>query len=189
MIEDLDNINKIIQKEKLELCVICYGGCCSNHVVKILQQQKYNCITPIWRKILCHCPKYIDINIQIIYLYDNPIKSFLSMKRRGYGCWNVNQQKLSNNKDIKLSDENLLQLMIKQFYNFTDKKHENILIINVKELFVSNICDKLSNFLKNKIEGFPLKYIEPKTKIENMTESDKLLFEKYKSDIDYINNF
>ena len=40
--------------------------------------KQYNCKIELWHKILCHCPKYIPVNIPVIYIYDNPIKSFLS---------------------------------------------------------------------------------------------------------------
>ena len=83
-IEELNNIKKIVQRENLNLSVISYGGSCSNQLIHILQHNNYKIRSSISDSLLCHCPHYIDIGIPIIYLYDNPIKAFLSMKRRGF---------------------------------------------------------------------------------------------------------
>lgn len=193
MICNLNNINQmnhIIQKEGLQVLVVSYGGSCTNQLVDILEKNHYTCKTNIWAKILCHCPKYININIPIIYIYDNPIKSFLSMKRRGVGYWDLNQKKLSNNNNIILSDENLIKLMIRQFYLWTYVKRDNVLILKANELFENTIVDKLEGFLKRKLHYLPIIYKTPTVKkadIEN-PEND-LLFQKYYSEINYINKF
>jgi hypothetical protein len=163
---NLNEINDQIEKEKLELCIVSYGGCCSNQLADVLEQNGYKCRTPIYHNLLCHCPKYVKMNIKTIYVYDNPIKSFISMKRRGDGIWDVNQRKLSNNINVDLSDENLLTLMINQFNSWTSVKHDNLLIIKSEELFQENIVNKLENFLQKKIVNFPIKFIEPKSNIE-----------------------
>ena len=77
MICDLNNINEVIKKENLDVCIVSYGGSCSNTLVKALVSNNYNCITNSWDKILCHCPKYVDVDIPVIYIYDNPKKAFL----------------------------------------------------------------------------------------------------------------
>ena len=191
MIQDLKNIKSIVQQEKLDICVISPGGSCSNQLVDILIQNNYNCRTPIWHKILCHCPEYIELSIPIIYIYDNPIKSFLSMRKRLKGHWDVNQQKLSNNKNIKLSDENLLRLIIKQINIWTNTNCQNVCVVHSKELFENTIVDKLKTFLKNEnLQHLPVIYKTPKTTIENTNENKYFmpLFNKYKSEIDSINN-
>ena len=132
MICNFKNIKNIIDTENLEVCVISYGGSCSNLLVNNLEKNNIICQTPIWHKILCHSPYLLDTDIPIIYIYDNPIKSFFSMKNRGEGWWDVNQRKLSNNNNIELSDENLLELMIKQFQTWTTCKKDNLLIIKLK---------------------------------------------------------
>jgi hypothetical protein len=112
------------------------------------------------------------------------------MKNRRRGCWDVNQRKLSNNMNIDLSDENLLKLMIKQFNTWTNIKRDNVLIVKTCELFEECIVDKLECFLKKKINYFPIIYKRPKTDVNNITDKSLLeLFEKYKLEIDYINNF
>lgn len=190
MICDLSNVNDIIHKEGLNLLVVCYGGCGSNMLVTVLEQNNYICQTNIWKTILCHSPEYIQVDIPIIYIYDNPIKSLISMKNRRRGCWDVNQRKLSNNMNIDLSDENLLKLMIKQFNTWTNIKRDNVLIVKTCELFEECIVDKLECFLKKKINYFPIIYKRPKTDVNNITDKSLLeLFEKYKLEIDYINNF
>lgn len=191
MICDLKDINTVIKSEGLNILVVSYGGCCSNTLVKTLEKNHYKCISNTWAKILCHCPHYIQIDIPTIYIYDTPIKSFLSMKRRGAGFYDVNQRKLSNNNDVVLSDENLLKLMIKQFNSWTKIKRHNVLVLKSSELFKNDIVPKLTRFLKKNrflikpIQHFPIVYKNPET-IE-LTPSE--LFEKYKVEIEQINNF
>ena len=187
MICDLTNINDIIKEQGLNLLVVSYGGCCSNTLVQNLEKNNYKCITQIWDKILCHCPHYIEIDIPIIYIYDTPIKSLISMKNRGCGIWDLNQKKMSNNNNVVLSDENLLKLMIDQFNSWTNVKRDNVLVIKSCELFENNIVNKLENFLKKKINNFPILYKNPKTNIENIENNELIeLFKKYELEIDNI---
>ena len=187
-LNDINNINNIIKSEKLDILVISYGGCCTNILVNYLEKNNFKCNTKIWLTILCHCPQYIECDIPIIYIYDNPIKSFMSMKKRGKGFWDVNQKKLSNNNDVVLSDENLLQLIIKQFNSFKNKK--NVLMIKSSELFENDIVNKLEFFLNKKIEHFPVEYKTPTNNILNINNIKLVeLFEKYKLEIDKINNY
>jgi hypothetical protein len=194
MICNLENINETIKKEGLNLLVVCYGGCVSNTLVRTLEKNNYDIMTATYRDILCHCPCYIDVNIPIIYLYDNPIKSFISMKKRGTGFWDVNQQKMSNNTEVDLSDENLIKLMINQFNSWTNIKRENVLIVKSCELFENSIVDKLEKFLKKKLYHFPILYETPKTNLKNINKHSEYseyikLFKKYKLELDKINNF
>ena len=190
MICDLNDINNIIKNEGLDLLVVSYGGSASNALTTSLEKNNYKIRTKTWHNILCHCPHYIDIGIPIIYIYDNPIKSFISMKKRGTGFWDINQQKMSNNKNINLSNENLIKLMINQFNSWTDIKRDNVLILKSCELFTNNIVNKLENFLKRKIYHFPIQYNTPKTNIKNIQDIESIkLFKKYKLEIDKINNF
>ena len=190
MICNLNNVNEIIKNEGLEVLVISYGGSCSNTFVDYLEKNNFKCRTEIWNKILCHSLEYIECDIPIFYIYDNPIKSFLSMKNRGKGIWDLNQQKMSNNINVVLSDTNLIELMINQFNNFTNIKKNNICVIKSCELFENNIVDKLEIFLKKKIHHFPIPYKNPKTNIQTNESIENIeLFEKYKLEIDKINNF
>jgi len=189
MICDLTNINELVKNEKLDICVISYGGSCSNQLVDVLEMNGFSVKTPIWSKILCHCPQYIDLDIPIIYIYSNPIHSFLSVKRRT-SYWVVNQQKLSNNLKIELSDETLLKLMIKQFNTWINVKKDNVLILKSTELFNNDIVNKLQSFLKKNLTNFPVKYVTPKTDINNLDREEKKLFSKYKTEINnIIHNF
>jgi hypothetical protein len=183
---DLKLVNDIIKEENLDLCVISHGGCCSNQLADILAENGYNVKTPIWKKILCHCPEYIDIDIPIIYIYGNPLYSFLSAKNRGEGVWDLNQQKLSNNENIKLSDENLLKLMIKQVNTWINIKKDNVLILKSSEIFEEHIVDKLQSFLKKDLHSFPITYVKPKTSLDNLDRDELILFQKYKNDINKI---
>ena len=188
MICNLNNINDIISCEKLELLVVSYGGSCSNTLVDLLQKNKFICRTKTWGLILCHCPHYIECNIPIIYIYDNPIKALISMKNRGLVA--INQAKMSNDENVTSSDENLLRVMIQQFNSWTSVKRNNVLIIKSSEIFEDKIVNKLETFLKKKINHFPVKYIPPKTNIDDISDIELTkLFEKYKLEIDTINNF
>lgn len=188
-IHNLDKINYDIKKQVgLDILVISYGGSCSNALVNQLEKNGYKCKTQLWEKILCHCPTYIDVNIPVLYIYDNPIKSFLSQKRRS--CYHGNQKKLSNNSNIKSSDENLLKLMIEQFNSWTNVKRDKVFLIKSNELFEDGIVNKLEKILKNKISHFPLKYKPPHVTDKNI-EDFKLteLFKKHKLELEKIINF
>ena len=185
MIWDLNTIQETIQHEGLDVLVVSYGGSCSNTLVKYLEKNKLKCNTPIWDKIICHCPQYIECNVPMIYIYDNPIKSFLSIKRQGH--WETNQKKLSNHTNIVFSDEHLLQLMIRQFHEWTTR--ENVCILKSGELFEDTIVEKLETFLKRNIQHFPIPYKTPKTNLEQIPDDLKQLFETYKVEIDRINQF
>lgn len=196
MIEDFseNKIQNIIREEGLEVCVISYGGCGSNRLTQKLMHNNYKAKTTIWDKILCHCPEIIRFDIPIIYIYRNPIHALLSMKRRGHGIWDKNQKKMSNNSEIELSDENLLQLMIRHFNMWTTCDFNCILIIKYEELFRDTIIHKLSGFLDNpNLLHFPVDYIEPNITddyiSENIDESTKQLFVKYEKEINEINNY
>jgi len=183
---DLTTVQELVKEEKLDICVISYGGSCSNQLVDVLHANGYNVRTPLWDKLLCHCPEYIELDIPIIYIYGNPINSFLSVKRRN-PYWIENQKKLSNNLDIKLSDENLLKLMIRQFNIWSNVKKKNVLILKSSEIFEINIVNKLESFLNNKnLQNFPVKYKNPITDIKNLSKEEIVLFNKYKKEVNSI---
>jgi hypothetical protein len=183
---DLEQINDIIKEEKMDICVISHGGACSNQFVDILTANGYNIRTQTWDRILCHCPEYIDIDIPIIYIYGNPMNSFLSVKNRGHLLWTNNQRKLSNNINIKLSDENLLKLMLNQINTWININKSNVLILKSSEIFEEPILDKLQSFLKKDLHSFPITYIKPKTSLENLDRDELMLFQKYKKNINTI---
>ena len=200
IIYDYNNINNDLINEGINLLVICFGGCCSNSLVDILEKNGYKIRTKLFDKILCHSPETFDTNIPIIYLYNNPIEAYLSQKRRkieldinNKSLYQININKLSNNYNTIISDKNLLNFMIKQFYKWKDyllnKKNNNIIFLHKTELFRNTIKKKLNKFLNKKLIGFPLIYKKPKTNYNLIDENDKILFIKYKNDIDYINNF
>ena len=188
MICNLDDINNIIKIEGIDLMVISYGGCATNTLIDALEKNNYKIRTQTYNDILCHCPHYIEINIPIIYIYDNPLKSFVSIVKRNKGVWDLNQQKMSNNKNVDLSNENLLKLMINQFNSWTNIKRDNLLIVKTCQLFENSIVDKLEKFLKKKLYYFPIPYNTPKVNVKNVNENNEL-FKKYKFEIDKINNF
>jgi hypothetical protein len=190
MICNFENIKNIIKEEGLDLIVVSYGGSCSNQLANTLEKNGYKIYTNIYKKILCHCPVYIETDIPIIYIYDNPIKSFLSMKNRNSGIWDMNQQKMTNNYNVELSDENLLKCMINQFYTWTRKKYHNVLVVKSSEIFQDNIVNKLEIFLKKKLDYFPIDYIKPNTNIDNINDEKLVeLFKKFEKYINEINEY
>lgn len=190
---ELNSINTKIIQEKLDIAVICFGGCCSNTFIDALEKNGYVVRSPTWAQILCHCPSPIKLDIPVIYLYRDPQEALLSMKRRGKGFWDINQHKLSNSINVNYSDGNLFRLMISQFYAWTNFKENKILILKYEELFEDSINNKLSIFLNNdKLTNFPIKYNKPNIThsiIDSIDIKLKNLFQKYQTDIDYINNF
>lgn len=189
-LDDNEHINYIIKNEGLDILVVSYGGSCSNTLVDLLEKNGYRCRINLWHKILCHCPTYIDVNIPVIYIYDNPIKAFLSHKRRGVGFWDKNQKKLSNNYNVELSDENLLKLMINQFNSWTHIKKDNILVIKSSELFEVGIINKLEKLLNRRVSHFPIQYKTPKVTYDNIEYFKSTeLFKVNKSELEKIINY
>ena len=211
MIRNKQQVLDRVKQEKLDICVISYGGSCSNQLEQQLTANGYTVKTPIWAEILCHCPVRIDLPIPIIYIYDNPVKAFLSMKRRGWSIWGVNQAKLSNSSSyaIQTSDENLLRLMINHFKLWTSPRSPNVLILKSSELFEGHIETKLHTFLQRQQQqkrltgtgqqltgagtgqpliGFPIPFVPPKT-TSTTRVSPRLaqLFSKYAKEIQAIN--
>jgi hypothetical protein len=192
-IMNLEEINNKIKAEKLNVSVVCFGGCSSNTLVSILEKNGYKVRSNTHDKILCHCPSPIKLDIPVIYVYRDPREALLSMKRRGKGIWDLNQKKLSNNNKTKLSDGNLLKLMLDQFYKWTTFKENKMLILKYDELFKESVVEKLQMFLNNyNLINLPIPYVKPhitEDTIENVDYKLKLLFDKYKNEINGINEF
>ena len=186
---DWNNIVKFINNdnEKIDLAVVCFGGCASNYLVDALERCNLKIKTYLWREHICHMPKYYNLNIPIIYLYDNPIKAFLSQKRRGQGIWDVNQKKMCNKNNIYLSDEILLKCMIRQWKSFCTIYREDVLILKTCQLFEPDIKNKIEKFLNRKLSSkiFPLKYKPPNIDINNpvLNYKETKLFEQYFNDL------
>jgi len=190
MIDELENIGARLQQEKMDVCVVCYGGCSSNTLVNTLEKNGLICKTPLWDKIVCHCPIPFETDIPIIYLYRNPREAFASMKRRS-DVWKTNQIKLTNNKDCVLSDEHLLRFMIYQWYTWTKYAEysfpKKILFIRYEQLFQPDICLLLQNFLQKQLHSFPIQYEPPKP--YNYSVSDIELFKKYAKQLTSIDTY
>lgn len=170
---------------KLDIMVVSYGGSGSNTMVNYLSSLNFKCKSPTWHNIFCHFPEPLDcFKIKCVYIYDDPRSSFMSMKRRNRGYWDKNQMKLSNNWKTELSDENLLELMIKQFMAWTKHPRNNIFIISKKDFFSEKRND-LFNFLNISPEVYP---IWEKPHQYNFKKYKKL-FKKYEKEINYINNY
>lgn len=180
MIQDLTNINDIIKIERLDICVVSYGGSGTNEMVDNLEKNGYKCRTPTWEKILCHCSEPLNIDIPIIYIYRNLIDAFFSMKRRRL-C-QTNFQKLLNNENVIYSDKNFIKAMLNQFFKWKKSNLKNVLFINYKDCFDNNIKNTLESFLNKKLQHFPYIYKAPKTifDINNIDIRLKNIFNEYK---------
>ena len=186
---DLERIPYLIQKENIDICVVSFGGSGSNCLTNFLEKNGYKVKSPIHNKILCHCPQIPNTKKKIIYIYRDLKKAFLSQYRRKPHIWTINQKKMSNNKAVKLSDENLLTLMISQFLRWTYKKQNNILVLKYDDFFTENGRNKIRKFLKNEnLKDFP-EYVKKNNTEELINNKIKKLFEKHKKSIEYINNF
>jgi hypothetical protein len=188
---DLENIKFRVKNEGLDVCIISYGGSCTNLLFNILKKNGYNIKHPyIWAEILCHYPDYIKLDIPIIYIYDNIKKSYLSMKRRGINRRNYMLLTKCEFNNSDYSDENLLKQMIFQYHNWTKIKYDNVLIIKSNELFKPDIKFKLQNFLKNdNLISIPAIYRKPQIDLNTfiLDNDDQELFKKYNKEIDDIN--
>jgi mannosyltransferase OCH1-like enzyme len=175
-----------LSKVKIEADVwVCsYGGCASNYLVKKLEKYGYKTQTDLYHKILSHSPVQIKTDKPIIYLYRNIQDAWNSVKSRGIGWYDVNIKKLSNNKNVIISDENLLKLMIEQFKNWTKNIGNNILYLSYKDMFSEKGNILLKKFLNNKnIEKFDQIPSTKKYKFPDYLE------EKYKLSFNYFYNF
>lgn len=192
-IYNLENIPKAVKNEGLNIAVVCYGGCSSNTLNDTFEKNGYKCRSRVYDDILCHCPEPVNLDIPIIYIFRDPIKAMLSMKRRGEGIWDTNQYKLSNSISQDLSDRNLLDLMIRQFNKWTVCNYTNVLFLRYDDIFTENIVDLLKKFLNNnKLQYFPIPYVEPHINSDIIkTIDNKLaeLFIEYTDDIKKINDF
>lgn len=153
--EKLEDLSKIVQSENLEVAVVSYGGCGSNTLAKCLSDNGIRSITNSWKKIVCHCPQPFESEIKFIYLHRDPEKAFLSMKRRGRGYWDLNQQKLANDVSVKLSDLNLKYLMLKQYYEWTHKPLDNVLVISFKKMFTQEGKERIEKFVGRELNPYP----------------------------------
>lgn len=195
MICNMDTLKERVKNDGLEVCLTSYGGCCTNVLCEILNQCNIITNTPVWGDILCHSPCYVELGIPIIYLYDHPVKSFMSVKRRGK-LMKMNYAKMTNNLDSVYTPEKMIRSMINQFHSFTRENRDDVLVLHSKELFQPDISSKLSNFLirnginekiYNDLNGkLPLIYKHPSHKDNELTIGLAFIFNRYKNEIQKI---
>jgi hypothetical protein len=195
MICDMNNVKDKVREDGLEVCIISYGGSCTNALCDILNECEIVTNTPVWGSILCHSPCYYELGIPIIYLYDHPIKSFMSVKRRGK-LMLMNYSKMTNNLNAVYRPEKMLRSMINQFHSFTREKRDDVLVLHSKKLFQPNISSKISDFLikngmnekiyNNLNNKLPLIYKQPRHNDNELTIGLAYIFNKYKTEIQTI---
>jgi hypothetical protein len=189
------DVSKLVRTEGMDVCVVSYGGSCSNTLADVLTKNGVKCRTRLWDLMLCHCKEALSLDIPTIYIFDEPKKSFLSMKRRS-GLLNTNFRKLSNGAgDTPFSEEAMLGLMFEQFRNWSaaaQKDPSKVLMVRSKELFESAIVDRLASFLNKPRESLvelPVKYRAPATKLDTMSESHRKLFTRFEDEIARVNTY
>ena len=198
MICNMSIIKEMVKQDGLHVCVTSYGGSCTNALCDILNECGIVTNTPVWGSILCHSPCYYDLGIPIIYIYDHPIKSFMSVKRRGK-LINMNYAKMTNNLNSVYTPEKMIRSMINQFHSFTREKRDDVLVLHSKELFQPNISSKISSFLiKNRINGkiyndlkvkLPLVYKQPRHNDNELSIGLAYIFNRYKNEIQKISQY
>ena len=180
MIEDY--IKKSIQLEKLDCCIISFGGCGTHYLANNLKNKKLNIRTNIWINYLCHYSNVIELPIPIIYLYRDIREAFISQLRNNFA--NKNYKMLNTISKRKYSDENFFIAMYEQFEKFI--LADNIYKIEYNELFNKDKMTNLYQFLKIKDYSFKSLFSEPKTFNFNNYQN---IFDKHKDKIDYVNYF
>ena len=188
---NLSKIPFLIVEDKLDICVISYGGTGSNNLVNLLRDNGINSRTKNWEEYICHCPEYFYSKVPVLYIYSDPRLALTSMYKRGKDIYEVNQIKLSNNKKVNFSEENLLKLMINQFKNWYKHKNEpNIYFIKSERLYTNEFYIFIKSLLnvETELSGFPLAYKVPFNTLETIPIEYNDLFKKYKNDIDWIIN-
>lgn len=194
MICDINNIKNLVKEDGLQVCITSYGGSCSNALCDILNECGIITNTPVWGSMLCHSPCYMELGIPIIYIYDHPVKSFMSVKRRGLS--KTNYAKLTNNLDTVYTPEKMMRSMINQFHTFTKYDRHDVLVLHSKEIFQPGIAAKISDFLiknginekiYNELDGrLPLIYKHPSHKDNELTIGLAYIFSRYKKEIQRI---
>lgn len=191
---DINNIKNLVKEDGLKVCITSYGGSCSNALCDILNECGLTTNTFVWGSMLCHSPCYMDLGIPIIYIYDHPVKSFMSVKRRGLS--KANYAKITNNPNSVYTPEKMIRSMINQFHSFTRENRDNVLVLHSKEIFQPGIAAKISDFLiknginekiYNDLNGkLPLIYKHPSHKDNELTIGLAYIFSRYKKEIQRI---
>ncbi len=195
----IEIMKKILKRSKLDVWICSYGGSGTNMLANYLQKQGLKTKNYLWSKKLVHNPIPIDLGVPMIYIYDDPRKSLFSEKSRKniYYC---NILKLSNNyfdvkkkkiskkiQNVRFNDDFLLRLMIRQFKSWSSTHlKDKIFFISLQDFFKDETKEKLQTFLGRTLTNYPV--YRPSKKKYNFSNKSKL-FEKYKNDIEFINNY
>jgi hypothetical protein len=180
---DKETLERLVYEQKLDVLVVSFGGCCSNALVDVLEKNGFKCRSAIWKKILCHSPMFLDLEIPTIYIYGDPIESYMSMKRRGDGFWLANQKKMSNGRIKRGNGGNLLDLMRTQFDIFTSQSSKKVLVVDKNSLFSNEqgLKTLLHGFLGSEVKFLPVSKRERMSKAEDLlTETDYAFFKEPK---------
>lgn len=171
-------IKKSVQLEQMDCCIISTGGCGTHYLANQLEDNGLKVRTSVWNNYLVHFPKFIKLDIPIIYLYRDLREAFISQIRNNFAEKNYIMMKTSNKK---YSNENFIQVMYEQFKSFIN---ENVFKIEYKQLFNNDIIKKLYNFLDIKKFVFKNNYKTPKQMDFN---NYKNIFSKFENKIKEVN--
>jgi len=175
-------IKKTIQLEKLDCCIISFGGCGTHYLANNLQEKNLIVRSATWVNYLCHYPKYIELNIPIIYLYGNLREAFISQLRNNFA--KKNYKILNTVVKRKYSNENFFLSMYEQFERFIENK--NVVKITYKDLFNKVKMIDLYKFLNIKDHSFSKLYDKPN---QFNYDNYKIIFDKHEDKINYVNSF
>lgn len=172
-------IKKSVQLEQMNCCVISLGGCGTHYLANQLEDNGLKVRTSVWNNYLVHFPKFIKLNIPIIYLYRDLREAFISQIRNNFAEKNYMMIKTSNDK---YSNENFIQAMYEQFKSFINK---DVFKIEYKQLFNYDAIKELYKFLNIKKFVFKNNYKTPKQMNFN---NYKNVFSDFRKEIEDINS-
>lgn len=177
-----------IADEGLDVWLCSYGGSGTNMLASYLETKSLVVRTRSWKRLLCHHSQPIDVRspTKAVYLFGDPRAAFKSMKRRGPGHYDVNQQKLNNRKELPYSDETLMSSMLRQFDRWTARNQTNlpILLLRFEHIFESGKY-ALARFLGIDVSDFPDR--KPTRDSEDYSfEGEEQLFRRYAPRIERI---
>jgi hypothetical protein len=172
-------IKKSVELEQMNCCIISTGGCGTHYLSNQLENNGLKIRTSVWNNYLVHFPKFIKLDIPIIYVYRDLREAFISQIRNNFAEKNYMMIK-TNNK--KYSNENFIQAMYEQFKSFINK---DVFIIEYKQLFNYDVIKELYNFLNIKKFVFKNNY---KTQKQMNFNNYKSVFSDFKKEIEEINS-
>lgn len=187
-IVDLRIVPQLMKRQNTNLAIVSYGGSCSNALANALRACRWRVHTKIWDQIVCHCPQYLDFGVPVIYVFEDPVRAFLSQNRRELLL--MNQHKLTNSTTEDLDPETMFRSMFQQFRDFVRHGKDKVFFLRSSQLFLPETRPALEAFLKCRpLRTLPLQFRAPKTETDKVPSRFEALFAKFRNEIDFVRNF